>query len=458
MFKPTMTDSYKISHYNQYPKNTTKIYSYLESRGGLYPQTVFFGLQYYLLKYLQGGISPFYRHRGESLINTHLGKQRYNKAGWDIINNEYGGKLPITIKAVPEGTVVPIRNVLMTVENNDPRLYWLTNYVETLLSKIWYPITVATTSREIKKTIKSYLEKTGDPSGLDFKLHDFGYRGCSSEESACIGGASHLINFKGTDTLECLDWLQIYYPQEGKEDEVFGFSIDASEHSTITSWGQENEFQAFANMLDQNPEGLVACVSDSYDLKRACLEGWGGVLKEKVQNRKGILVVRPDSGDPTTIVESTCQWLGEAFGFSINEKGYKVLPPYIRVIQGDGINHSSIKDILNYLVARKWSADNVAFGMGGALLQQCNRDTQKFAFKCSWAEVNGEGRDVFKDPITDPGKISKKGRLKLVIDDQGDYKTVPESDPREDKLVKVFENGELLEYYNFNEIRNRANV
>lgn len=446
------TDSYKVSHFKQYPPGTTHIYSYLESRGGVFPETVFFGLNYYLKEYLSKPITMADVDRAEARITKHLGPNSFNRAGWERIVNVHKGFLPVRIKAVPEGTVVPTRNVLMTLENTDPELPWVTNYVETLLLKVWYPITVATLSREIKKVIKRYLEETGDVSGLDFKLHDFGYRGVSSEESAAIGGMAHLVNFKGTDTMIALEAAEAYYGED-----MAGFSIPAAEHSTITAWGEEFEYEAYENMIKQFGNGaLYAVVSDSYNIYNACENIWGTMLKEKVLAAPGILVVRPDSGVPHEVVRQITEILGNKFGYTVNEKGYKVLNK-VRVIQGDGITIDEIGRILEALKIRGWSADNVAFGMGGALLQQCNRDTQKFAIKASSMVRNGKIKDVYKAPVTDNGKRSKRGRLKLV-NNGGILETFDSHQLGTDVLQTVWENGVLVVDPTFEEIRKQAGV
>ncbi|MEA5140814.1 nicotinate phosphoribosyltransferase [Arcicella rigui] len=449
-----LTDSYKVSHYQQYPKGTSQIYSYFESRGGKFEDVTFFGLQFLLKEYLAGEVvSQAKIDRAAKLFTAHFGNEKlFNKAGWEYILHQHQGRLPIRIKAVPEGKVIPVHNVMMTVENTDPNCFWLTNFLETLLLQLWYPCTVATISREVRKVILQYLSATGDPSTIDFKLHDFGFRGVSSVDSAGIGGASHLINFMGTDTVAALTFIQEYY---GNQDDMFGFSIPAAEHSTITSWGQSQEVAAYQNMLEQYPEGLVAVVSDSYDIYNACEKLWGEVLKNQILGRKGTLVVRPDSGEPKDVVLKVAEILGEKIGFTVNEKGYKVLNPNIRIIQGDGVNYESIGDILENLKNHGWSADNVAFGMGGALLQKVNRDTQKFAFKCSSATVNGEDRVVFKDPITDHGKISKKGRLKLVYENQK-YQTRNLEESGDDVLETIFENGEILQEITFSEVKENS--
>jgi len=432
-----LSDSYKASHYRQYPPGTEYVYSYFESRGCVVPEwkeVTFFGLQYFLKEYLAG---PVVTQEGideaASLYEHHFGAEfavpgatnptAFNRAGWEHILNEHGGKLPISIKAVPEGMTVPNKSVLMTVVNTDPKAYWLTNFLETLLVQVWYPMTVCTQSREQKKSIINYWEMTGcdpsgkPPSGICFSLHDFGFRGVSSVESASTGGCAHLVNFIGTDTIAAMLCAKKYYGAgPGSFFECPAFSIPASEHSTITSWGKDNELEAMRNMLTQYPDGLVACVSDSFDVWNACDKYWGTELKELIEKRPppaGRLVVRPDSGEPKDTVLKCLQILLERFGYTMTSTGHKLLPPYIRLIQGDGVNYQTIPEILQVLADNQIAAENVAFGSGGALLQRLDRDTFKCAFKCSEITVNGLTRPVFKDPITDPGKASKQGRLTL---------------------------------------------
>lgn len=449
-----LTDSYKVSHWKQYPAGTTKVYSFFESRGGEYPEVTFFGLQYFIKRYLQGVVvSKEKIDEAEEIFALHFGtRELFNRADWEYILETHGGRLPVEIRAVPEGTPVTTSNVLMTIVNTDPRTAWLTNYLETILSQVWYPSTVAAVSRGMRATIRKYLEETGDPAGIDFKLHDFGFRGSTSVESAGLGDAAHLLSFSGTDTLEGIMLARRYYSAT-----MPGFSIPAAEHSTITSWGRAGETAAYRNMLRQFPTGLVAVVSDSYDIYQAVRERWGGELKNEVLARDGTLVVRPDSGYPPTVVVKVLELLGEAFGYTLNDKGYRVLNPKVRVIQGDGIDASMLILVLDTMKRAGWSADNVAFGSGGGLLQKVNRDTQKFAFKCSAIEIEGEGwRPVMKDPVTDSSKRSKAGRLALVRSEAG-YRTVsPDEAGEHDLLVPVFRNGELLRDYSFDEVRARA--
>lgn len=454
------TDSYKISHWKQYPPCTKKVYSFLESRGGRFPQTTFFGLQYYLKRYLAGAVvTQEDIEEAAADFKAHFGSEDlFNRAGFERLVTVHGGRLPVVIKAVPEGLSIPTKNVLMTVENTDPELPWVTNYVETLLSMLWYPTTVATQSRAMRALIDQYLQETGDPSLAPFKMHDFGFRGSTSVESAGLGGAAHLVSFLGSDTLAGIKMAQRYY-----QEPMAGFSIPAAEHSTITSWGKEHEVDAYANMLKQFPTGLVAVVSDSYDIYHATQKLWGEELREQVLARDGTLVIRPDSGYPPHVVLKVLNLLDTAFGSSKNEKGFRVLHPKVRVIQGDGIDYAMLEIILKEMKQAGWSTDNVAFGSGGGLLQRLDRDTQKFAFKCSAAEVGGVWRDVQKDPITDPGKKSKAGRLALVQvpgPNGPEYKTVREEEAVQfglpDLLVPVFKDGEILREDTFASIRERA--
>jgi nicotinamide phosphoribosyltransferase len=325
---------------------------------------------------------------------------------------------------VKEGTVLAPSNVMVQVTNTTGLpSRWLTSFIETsILRGVWYPTTVATLSREIKKLIKKYLEETGTPELLNYKLHDFGFRGVSSYESGCIGALAHLVNFRGSDTMGANVYGKAFYKER-----TAGTSIPAAEHSTITSWGTENEAKAYRNMIEKfgGPGKMYAVVSDSYDIYNAVSEIWGKELQAEVRAKGGVLVVRPDSGHPATVVLEVVKALGDAFGYEENAKGYKVLDPCVRVIQGDGINIDSIEEILETLKTSGWSADNVAFGMGGALLQKMDRDTFSFAMKASAISYDdGETwGDVKKNPITQALKKSKGGRLALIKEDGKTYRT-----------------------------------
>jgi nicotinamide phosphoribosyltransferase len=449
------TDSYKASHYLQYPPGAEYISSYVECRGGDFPEAVFFGLQAFIKQYLLKPISLADIEEAEPLLHAH--GVPFHRAGWEHILRNCGGLLPLEISALPEGMLVPLHNVMLQVVNTDPACYWLTSYIETALVRaLWYPVTVATQSREIKKIIARYLTETADSlDGLPFKLHDFGARGASSLETAMLGGMAHLVNFQGTDTLAALVAARRYYGAD-----MPAFSIPAAEHSTMTSWGDDGESEAYANMLKQfgGPGKVLAVVSDSYDLWNAIENIWGGSLKAAVQNSGGTLVIRPDSGDPVAIVTEALERLMRIFGASTNSKGYRVLPDFIRVIQGDGISRRSIPQILAAMKKRKQSADNVTFGMGGELLQKLNRDDMSFAMKASAICVNGKWRDVYKDPLTGPEKKSKRGRLALVRDEAGELITIAlaELGGRENLLRPVFRDGNLLVETSFDEVRARA--
>ena len=453
------TDSYKVSMFKQYPAGTTGVYSYIESRGGRYDSTVMFGLQAFIKEYLLEPITQADIDIADEILTAH--GEPFNREGWEYILSAHGGYLPVVIKSVPEGTVVPVKNVLATIENTDPKAFWLTTWLETaLLRAVWYPTTVATQSWKIKQVILDALEKTGDPSLIDFKLHDFGARGVSSLESAGIGSAAHLVNFMGSDTISGVLYAREYYGAG-----IAGFSIPAAEHSTITSWGRDNEVKAYENMLKQfaKPGSIVAIVSDSYDIYNAVDKLWGEELRQQVIDSGATVVIRPDSGDPDVVCRQLVQKLDAKFGHTVNSKGFKVLNN-VRLIQGDGVNEHTIRCILGSFQVYGYSADNIAFGMGGALLQQLDRDTQQFAMKCSSAEINGRWVDVQKDPITDSGKKSKAGRVTLWTSGGEFASGVTAPTGWTDKgiggwteaLQEVYRDGKLVKEITFDQVRANA--
>lgn len=453
-----MGDSYKYSQFNQYPPGTTEVYSYIESRGGAYDKTVFFGAQAFIKRYLTKCITQEMIDHADRVVRAN--GMPFYREGWEYILDVHDGRLPIIISTVDEGTVVPTGNVLVTVYNTDPNCWWLTSFLETaLLRAIWYPTTVASNSYHSKEIILEYLHRTGDPSLISYKLHDFGARGVSSSESAAIGGAAHLINFMGSDTIEAMPFISDYYGGSDAE----GHSIPAMEHSTVTSWGRDHEVDSYANMLRLygKPGSTLACVSDSYDIYEAC-RLWGTTLKQQVIDSGATVVIRPDSGDPAEVVTKCLQILDAHFGSTVNSKGYRVLNN-VRIIQGDGIDHRSIRAILFSVTLAGYSADNVAFGQGGALLQMVNRDDFKFAMKCSNIIVNGESRFVFKDPITDKGKRSKKGKM-ILVKEGNSLRTITSAETEYasriyDNLLKLrFSYGGLINETNFAEVRARANI
>jgi nicotinamide phosphoribosyltransferase len=460
------SDSYKVSHHLQIPSGTTKVYSYLESRGGEYDYTVFTLLQYILEKNFVGKIVTKENiDIAEMFWTQHFGyKGLFNRAMWEHILEKYDGHLPIRIKAVPEGTVVPVKNVLMTIENTDDKCTSLTNFLETTLLQIWAPITIATNSRTIKVELIDRIMKTTDMNineaneAANFMLHDFGYRGVSSFESAGILGAAHLTSFMGTDTVPAIVLLMNYYNAE-----MCGFSVPASEHSTATPWGRGiGERTYLYNMLKQHPTGIVSIVSDSYNVYDFVnMAGTDGEIKRMILERDGKTVFRPDSGDPIEVNRILINNLWENFGGTINEKGYKVINPSVGIIQGDGIDKDMVSRLLDMLEEEGFAATTLVYGSGGGLLQKFNRDTMKFAIKCSFMIRNGVEINVQKDPITAPGKKSKTGRLKLVKTLDG-YTTLCSNDEgfdsAKDEMVTVFENGKLLVKYTLDEIRERTKI
>jgi len=450
------TDSYKFSHWKQYPEGTTAMSSYFESRGGKYTGTVFFGLQYYLKRFLSKPIT--HGQINEASMFAQLHGEPFNREGWEYILEKYEGYMPVTIRAIPEGTMVPTNNILMDVTCEDPKCFWVVSWLETQLVRLWYPITVATQSWHMKQSILRSLERTADdPAGeIAFKLHDFGARGVTCQEQAMIGGAAHLVNFMGSDTVAGIWMANKYYNED-----MAAFSIPAAEHSTMTMRGRGGELQQCRNMIEkygQTEGGLYAVVSDSYDLWNCIDNIWCGELKDEVLRAPATLVVRPDSGDPVEIVPEVLRRLEAGFGSSVNTKGFKVLNK-VKVIQGDGIDPDMIQEILFVIEKAGFSATNLAFGSGGGLLQKdINRDTQKFAFKCSWAKIDGKDFDVYKDPVTDKGKRSKKGRLDIVRHGKGVRTVATNGFKKPGSIMRlVYDHGQIKVEDTLTAIRIRAN-
>lgn len=476
------TDSYKYTHPAQFPKGTKKMVSYI----GKYDEVVWAGLQAIIVDQL---LKPIERKHIKSLLkfveahlmgNTDPGLE----LAFNTVVDEYDGKLPIRIRAAKEGLVIPTKNVLAVVETTveDERIFPLTSYVEALLLRVWSPTTVATESYEIKKLIFKYLKHTADdPSAeIDLKLHDFGSRGASSSLTAALAGFGHLVSFKGSDnTIANLLAKMVYQSDTDFDDfsNVPSVSIPASEHSTTTSHGLDNEIQIVEQMFDAyaKPGAYFATVIDSRDFIRFIRE-IAPKFKQRLIDSGATWVFRPDSGDPVKTPVKVVEELDKVFGHSVNSKGYKVLNN-VRVIQGDGIAHQEVKEILEMLTSPvlKWSATNINFGMGGGLLQKNNRDTQKFAMKCCAILNNGTWVDVYKDPaIYNPFtwevdntkssfKKSKMGRLELLYNTQThSYQTVTAEDLEsfdgkygwEQALETVYDSGELIRVMSLDEIRN----
>jgi len=446
------TDSYKFSHFLFYPENTTEVYSYAESRGGEYDETVFFGLYSYIEEYLTTPITQEDIDEVTAFAEKH--GQPFNRAGWQYILDTYSGFLPLEIKGVPEGTLVPTQNVLVTVRNTDPNCAWLTSYIETSMLRIWYPITVATRIYHMKKAMKPFFDRTANNEDMNFSLLDFSSRGCSSHETSQIGGSAYLTMFMGSDSIPAIDYVNKIYNVD-----MSGFSVPATEHSIMTSYGKENERESLERILNQTPEnGIISIVADSWDIFAAIdhLDD----LQHIVKDRGLTLVIRPDSGSFAEVLPKVFRKCIDRFPHTVNNKGYIVFD-YIKVLWGDGINEKTCTTPFQIAEMHNISAESVMIGSGGGLMQaNIDRDTLKFAFKASNVIVDGVSKPICKEPITDPGKRSKKGKLRLTASiDDGSLYTDSLDDPESDHdfLETYYLNGVSFTQ-DFDEIRKRIDV
>lgn len=451
-----LADSYKYSQPMQYPTDIVGMYDYMEARKGIYDGVVFFGLQFILKEYLSDPITMDEVDEAKAYADAH--GEPFDYDGWVYIVNDLGGRLPVEIKAIPEGTFVPNRVPLATINYTDERVYWVVGFLETLLMKVWYPTTVATKSYLVRKMLERYAEQYSDSKdGVPFMYHNFGDRGSTTVEAASIGGIAHLASgLMGTDNFHALKFAKEYYNED-----IAGFSIAASEHSTVTSWGKDCEFDMYNHYIETfKDKPIIACVLDSYDIFEATRRITSGEFKEKIESDDyPIFVMRPDSGDAVQVVSQMLDiCLENDVAFDVNSKKLRVMKKY-RIIYGDGISPEVIEQILNVGIAKGFAPDNFAFGSGGDLMQKVNRDTCGFAVKCSSVDLaDGTSRDVFKDPITDPGKKSKKGKVTTFYDSEtGEYIVgtidgCPTEGCRE-VLETVYLNGEITKEYTFAEVR-----
>jgi nicotinamide phosphoribosyltransferase len=450
------TDSYKAGHAEMLPPGVQFLSSYGTARSDeVWNYSVFSHLQTWL-KTLRPVTKDDVLEAHEVMMQ-HCGV--FNLDGWMRLVKECGGILPIAIDALPEGMVVPNRTPLYTIRNTRPGFAWVPQYVESpLLRAVWYGSTVATLSWTVKQEIRKYLEKTCDnpEAELSFRLHDFGARGVSSRESAALGGLAHLINFSGSDTLPGLLAARRYYGEP-----MAAHNIPAMEHSVICAWGESEELSAYENAIDKfmKPGAMLSVVPDAYDLHNAIDVILGQKLKDKIVKSGGVLVVRPDSGDPVSEVMFAVRSLANRFGYTTNKKGFMVLNPCVRVIQGDGVNKDSIKSIMAALEINGFSIENVAFGMGGGLLQSVNRDTLGYAQK-AWA-VSGDNKQwlgINKKPVTASQKTSLKG-VHMVVEDDGKIVTAPKGAFAAERnlLQPVWADGKLLREQSLAEVRGIAN-
>lgn len=424
-------DSYKPSHFNMYPSGTTAQYAYGEARKP--NKTIIpFGFQMSIKKHLLNPITQDNIDEAEELLAAH--GLPFNRSGWEKILNEYGGLLPITIKCVPEGSITQSRTPLYSIESNDPELYWLPSYIESMWQRsVWYPTTIASNDYiNYSRLKKEYSRSSDNMHNLNYALHDFGARGVSSQETSEIGGLAHLLYFRGTDNLVALRAARKYYNEP-----MAGHSIRATEHSIQCAYGKHNQIDYIGNILNScKNEEVISIVLDGYDIYRdteaLCIHFKNLILEKNLH-----VVIRPDSGDPYDIIPKLIRVIDYHFGHTSNSKGYNVLNN-ISLIQGDGIDSDAIEGLSARISTLGFAAETLVYGSGGGLLQKVNRDTYSFAQKTSAMEINGAWIDTVKDPITDSGKKSKGGRFDGA------------------NLVTYYENGKLLIDESLDIIRARA--
>jgi nicotinamide phosphoribosyltransferase len=482
------TDAYKLGHIKQYIQGTEVVYSNFTARSGKHSGikdckgVYFVGLQHFVKEYLidEWNTSFFSKPRDQVV-------KRYKRFVDKMLNSDVDvshigvlhdlGYLPITIKALPEGSFVPFKVPLLTVINNIPEFFWLTNYIETVLScEMWLGIASATRYMEFKKTSLKYSELTcNDNSFVPFQNHDFSMRGMQNRQSAAVSGFAVLaMGSVGTDTLPAIELAEDYYGANIDE-ELVGCSVPASEHSTQTSYGVENELESIRHLIeDVYPDGIFSMVSDSWDFWQLVTE-YLPALKDTIMNRNGKLTIRPDSGDPVDIICGTysvlngrspeqkglieCLW--ETFGGTINSKGYKELDPHIGAIYGDSITLERQDTILRKLMEKGFASNNIVFGVGSYTYGMVSRDSFGIAFKSTYVKVNGVGKPIFKDPKTDSDgtKKSAKGLL-MVSHENGQYTLNDDVDAKQEKhgcLEVVFKDGKLVKETTLAEIRQLVN-
>ncbi|OPH47868.1 nicotinate phosphoribosyltransferase [Paenibacillus ferrarius] len=477
-----LCDFYKVSHKNQYPKGTELVYSTWTARTSRLEginEVVAFGFQSFIKEYLIQYFNDNFFARPKTevaaeykrVLQYALGAQDPDASHIEELHDL--GYLPIKIKAIKEGSLVPIKVPMLTIENTKPQFFWLTNYLETLMScQLWMPATSATLALEYRKILEEFAVKTnGDTSAVPFQGHDFSMRGMSSLEAAKTSGAGHLLSFTGTDTIPAILYLEDYYHAD-IEKELVGTSIPATEHSVMCAHGTD-EMASYRYLIKEvYPSGFVSIVSDTWDLW-SVLDVVVRGLKEDILSRDGRVVIRPDSGDPVKIIcgdaESTNEFerkgvieiLWDIFGGTTTEKGFKQLDSHIGAIYGDAITIARCREICEKLAAKGFASTNMVYGIGSYTYQYNTRDTFGFALKSTFTIINGEERKIFKDPKTDSGHFKKSQTgLVLVTEKDGnidytDNLSVEEYAKREteDLLEVVYEDGKLVRDQALAEIR-----
>lgn len=476
-----LTDGYKVDHRRQYPDQTTLVYSNWTPRKsrieGL-DEVVFFGLQYFIKKYIIHDFEEFFFKKPKEevvkkysrRINNYLGE---NQVGTKHIEDLHDlGYIPMVFKALPEGVSVPLRVPMFTMYNTIPEFFWLTNYFETLLSAvIWLPCNSATIAREYRKVLDKYADETSSvPDFVNWQGHDFSMRGMGGIEAAVTSAAGHLLSFTGSDTIPAIDFFEEYY-NANSDTELIAGSVAATEHSVMCMGTTEGECETFKRLITEvYPKGIVSIVSDTWDLWKV-LTDYLPKLKEDIIAREGKVVIRPDSGDPVDIIcgnpngknenekKGVIELLWDVFGGSVNAKGYKELVPQIGAIYGDSITVARATQIGERLKEKGFASTNVVLGIGSFTYQYNTRDTFGFAMKATYGEVDGEGRAIFKDPITDDGtKKSAKGLMKIDLVDGVYHLTdnVSWQEEKQGELKEVFRDGKLLIDQTLTEIRARV--
>lgn len=476
-----LTDGYKTGHHQQYPKGTEYVYSNWTPRSNKYaPQgcdkVLSFGQQY-VVKWLHQYFHDNFFSQPKAKICNEIKEELtlYLGAPYDVSHFEKLHDLqylPIRVKSLPEGVEVPIRVPMVTVVNTDPAFYWVTNFLETILSTmLWQPMTSATIALNYKRIFKKWALDT-DPASLgfiDFQGHDFSMRGMGGLQSAQSSGMGHAAVFLGSDTLPVISGMRKYYNAEGF---VVG-SVNATEHSVMCAGTKDDEIGTFKQLMATYPKGILSVVSDTWDLWKVLSE-YLPELKEEVLARDGKLVIRPDSGDPVDIIcgeqltlggqspveKGVVEMLWDVFGGTVNEKGYKVLDTHIGAIYGDSITIERAKQICERLHHKGFASTNVVLGIGSFTYQYNTRDTFGFAMKATSVVVDGKRREIFKDPITDDGvKKSAKGLVKVVLNN-GEYALVDQVSEAEEEtgeLQIIYENGQFINEVNLEVIRERIN-
>ena len=492
-FNPlTCIDFYKSDHRKQYPAGTNLVYSNftprsdrLAKKGVMYDgKIVFFGLQYFIKSFLiETFNSEFFQKPKEEVVNRY--KRRLDNAlGKDAVAVDHIealhdlGYLPLEIRALPEGALVPIKCPVLTIHNTLPEFFWLTNYLESVMScMLWQPTTSATTARQYRLLLDKYADETGgDKFFVNFQVHDFSFRGMSGIESAALSGAGHAIFFNGSDTVPAIDLLEDYYGADSDK-ELILCSVPATEHSVMCMGSKESEIETFKRLITKiYPSGIVSIVSDTWDLWKV-LDEYAPTLKAEIEARDGKVVFRPDSGNPADIICGTgspvcggqslpfnpsgkgcLNLLWEHFGGTINDKGYKVLNEKVGLIYGDSITLERAEEILRRMRGMGFCSSNIVFGVGSFTYQYNTRDSYGFAMKATYGEVNGIPQAIFKDPITDSGiKKSLQGVVSVLKVDGEYYYADNLTDINHDSEMKtVFKDGELVRNMSFNEIKAQA--